>query len=100
VHLISLVVALLLVALPSAPARARLAAPARAATASTAVGVVNINTADAKQLTTLDGVGRGLARRSSSTGRPTASSRSRGHPEGEGVGKGLWERNKDRIVVR
>ena len=47
------------------------------AAAVTAVARVNINTAGVKELMTLDGVGRGSRRRSSSTARRTARSRSR-----------------------
>lgn len=101
VSLMSLLVALLLAALPSMPARAASPTPAREATTSTAVGVVNINTADVKQLTSLDGVGRSLAEKIVQHRQANGSFQK---PEDirkvKGVGKGIWERNKDRIVVR
>lgn len=101
VHLISLVVALLLVALPSVPADAASPPAPRESTASTVVGAVNINTADARQLTALDGVSRGLAEKIVQHRQANGAFQK---PEDirkvKGVGKAIWDRNKDRIVVR
>jgi competence protein ComEA len=62
---------------------------------------VNINTAGAKELSTLEGVGAKVAERI------VAYREAHGpfkHPEDlrkvEGIGKGLWERNRERIVVK
>lgn len=62
---------------------------------------VNINTADVKQLMKLSGVGRSVAER-------IVQYRDAHGPfkkpeelrKVEGVGAGLWERNRERIVVR
>lgn len=82
-----------------------LTTPADAAqemTATATVGdKVNINTADVKALMTLDGVGRKLAEKIveyRTTHGPFKK------PEEvrrvEGLGAGLWERNRDRIVIK
>jgi competence protein ComEA len=62
---------------------------------------VNINTANVKELMTLDGVGRKAAERI------VAHREARGpfkKPDDikkvEGVGEGVWEKNRPRIVVR
>lgn len=62
---------------------------------------VNINTADVKELMTLDGVGRKVAER-------IVEYRDAHGPfkkpeelrKVEGIGGGLWERNRERIVVK
>jgi competence ComEA-like helix-hairpin-helix protein len=63
--------------------------------------VVNINTADVKSLMTLDGVGRKVAEKIVEY-RHTHGPFSK--PDDvrkvEGIGGGLWERNRERIVVK
>ena len=62
---------------------------------------VNINTADVKQLMSLDGVGRKLAEK-------IVEYRKEHGPfnkpdelrKVEGVGAGLWQRNRERVVVK
>jgi competence ComEA-like helix-hairpin-helix protein len=101
-HLAFLVALLALVLLLAAPAGAR---PATAATLTAAAAVggdkININTADVKQLMTLTGVGRSLAERIVQYREAHGSFKK---PEDlrkvEGVGGGLWERNRERIVVK
>ena len=71
--------------------------------ASTAVGgdKVNINTADVKALMTLEGVGRKVAakiveyRQAHGPFKKADELR-----KVDGIGGGLWERNKERIVVK
>ena len=66
-----------------------------------AVDKVNINTADVKELMTLDGVGRKLAEKivefRKVHGAFTKPEQLR---KVEGVGAGLWERNRERVVVK
>jgi competence protein ComEA len=77
-------------------------AVADTAGASTTVGAkVNINTADVKSLMTLTGVGRSLAEKivkyrdeHGQFKKPTDLRKV------EGVGETLWEKNRDRIVVK
>lgn len=82
------------------------AAPGRpahgVATATAPVnGAVNINTADVKQLMTLTGVGRKAAEKiveyRSTKGPFTKPEEIR---RVQGIGGGLWEKNRDRIVVK
>jgi competence protein ComEA len=65
------------------------------------VDKVNINTAEVKQLMTLEGVGRKLAEKiveyRKAHGPFTKPEQLR---KVEGVGAGLWERNRDRVVVK
>jgi competence protein ComEA len=70
-------------------------------TEATLDGSVNINIAGVKELTALDGVGKKLAQK-------IVDYRDAHGPfkkpeelrKVEGLGKGLWERNRDRIVVK
>jgi competence protein ComEA len=90
----------LLAALAASPA---FAAESRASSA--AVGQtrdkININTATAKELQKLDGVGHAVAERIVHY-REEHGPFKRGEDlrKVEGVGAGLWERNRDRIVVK
>ena len=75
-----------------------------AATTSTTVGTdakVNINTASAKELTTLRGVGPRVAERIVEY-RETHGPFKKAEDlrKVEGVGKSLWERNRDRVVIK
>jgi competence protein ComEA len=71
------------------------------ATDTSVGGPVNINTADVKQLSTLDGVGKKLAQKivdyREAHGQFKKPDEVR---KVDGVGKALWERNRDRIVVK
>jgi competence protein ComEA len=62
---------------------------------------VNINSADVKSLMTLTGVGRKVAERiveyRASHGPFTKPEEIR---KVQGVGSGVWERNRDRIVIK
>jgi competence protein ComEA len=72
----------------------------RAAAAPAAPGRVNINTADVKTLMTLEGVGRRVAERIVEYRQAHGPFK---RPEEirrvEGIGAGLWEKNRARIVV-
>ena len=93
----------LLAALAASPAFAAVVAESSAASA--AVGEthdkININTASAKELQKLDGVGRSVAERIVHY-REEHGPFKRGEDlrKVEGIGAGLWERNRDRIVVK
>ena len=69
--------------------------------ASAPEGAVNINTADVKQLMTLDGIGEKVAEKiveyRKEHGPFKAGEEIR---KVRGVGHGLWEKNRDRIVVK
>lgn len=86
---------------PARSDKTRVAAPAseRSQTASTAK--VNVNTADVKSLMTLTGVGRKVAEKiveyRDSHGPFKKAEEIR---KVEGVGNGVWERNRERIVVK
>ena len=69
--------------------------------ASSAPGKVNINTADVKQLMTLTGVGRKVAE-SIVEYRDTHGPFKKADDlrKVEGVGTGLWEKNRERIVTK
>ena len=72
------------------------------AAASTTVGAkININTADVKSLMTLTGVGRSLAEKivkyRDEHGQFKKATDLR---KVEGVGDALWEKNRERIVVK
>lgn len=97
---IALAVLLAAVAVAASPAAADTAG------ASTVVGAartekVNINTADVKALMTLSGVNRGLAekivkyRDEHGTFKKAQDLR-----KVDGVGEALWEKNRERIVVK
>jgi len=92
----------LLVALIASPAVAA-AAESRAASAGggEAHDKININTASAKELQKLDGVGHAVAERIVHY-REEHGPFKRGEDlrKVEGIGAGLWERNRDRIVVK
>jgi competence ComEA-like helix-hairpin-helix protein len=71
------------------------------ATETSVGGPVNINTAGVKELTALDGIGKKLAQKIVEYREAHGQFKK---PEElrkvEGVGKGLWERNRDRIVTK
>ena len=76
---------------------------AETVSASTHIGndKVNINTADVKALMTLTGVGHGLAEKIVKY-RDEHGMFKRPHDlrKVEGVGEALWEKNRERIVVK
>ena len=87
----------------AAPALAAVATHTETLSASATLGGarVNINTASVKELMTLEGVGRRVAEKI------VEYRETRGpfkKPEDlrkvEGVGGGLWEKNKDRVVIK
>jgi competence protein ComEA len=102
-HLVALVLLLAVIASPLTAAVA--APPARgdgaSAAASVGTGVININTAGVKELMTLSGVGRSLAEKIVKHRDAHGLFKK---PEDlrkvEGVGGGLWEKNRERIVVK
>jgi competence protein ComEA len=74
---------------------------ARAATTTTSTEKININTADVKALMTLNGVGRSLAEKivkHRDEHGPFKKPQDLRHVEG--VGNGLWEKNRERISVK
>ena len=76
----------------------------RATTVSAPVGSdakVNINTADVKELMTLNGVGHKVAERIV-TYREAHGPFKKAEEvrKVEGIGQGLWERNRQRIVIK
>jgi competence ComEA-like helix-hairpin-helix protein len=89
-----------LAALAAAPGLAAVATESFAAAADKQ-DKVNINTASAKELQKLEGVGRGVAERIV-TYREEHGPFKRGEDlkKVEGVGAALWERNRARIVVK
>jgi competence protein ComEA len=93
----------LLVALVASPAFAAAAAESRGASAAVSEtrDKININTASAKDLQKLDGVGHAVAERIVHY-REEHGPFKRGEDlrKVEGIGAGLWERNRDRIVVK
>ena len=93
----------LLAALVASPAVAAAVAESSASSAavSEAHDKININTASAKELQKLDGVGRSVAERIVHY-REVHGPFKRGEDlrKVEGIGAGLWERNRDRIVVK
>ncbi len=100
-RMLSTLFAVLLVA-PWPAAADQTARPGAEARATAAIGApVNINTADVKALMTLDGVGRRVAEK-------IVEYRQKNGPFAKpedvrrvsGIGKGLWERNRERIVVK
>ena len=96
VKLIALALALAVLTLAPSPAGAETAA------ASTSVGEkVNINTADVKSLMTLAGVGRSLAEKIVKYRDEHGQFRKPNElRKVEGVGEALWEKNRERIVVK
>ena len=97
VQLIALAVLLAVVAPALSPAAAE------TVSASTAVGAdrININTADVKSLMTLTGVGRSLAEKIVKYRDEHGSfKRPQDLRKVEGVGETLWEKNRERIVVK
>ena len=79
-------------------------ASSRATTVSTTVGSdvkVNINTASAKELMTLNGIGAKVAERIVAYREAKGPfKKAEDLKKVEGVGKGLWERNRERIVTK
>ncbi|HXH82830.1 MAG TPA: helix-hairpin-helix domain-containing protein [Candidatus Tectomicrobia bacterium] len=100
-HLLRAIALVLVAAVPvaAAPPASRPAPSGRAAPAG--AGPVNINTASAQDLMRLDGVGAALAER-------IVEYRDKHGPftkpddlqRVKGVGKGVWEKNRERIVVK
>ncbi len=100
-HVGVLIVLLVAVTSPSTAALAGVLS-AETVTVAAAVGAkININTADVKELMKLPGVGRSLAEK-------IVQYRDAHGPfkkatdlrKVEGVGNGLWEKNRERIVVK
>lgn len=86
----------------ASPETTRVVVPARASSARNgAAAKVNVNTADVKSLMTLTGVGRKVAEKiveyRESHGPFKKADELR---KVEGVGNGVWERNRERIVVK
>jgi competence protein ComEA len=86
----------------SPPALAATVTVRETLTAAAAVGDrVNINTADVKELMTLSGVGQKVAERIVEYREAHGPFKK---PEDlrkvEGIGGGLWERNRERIVIK
>jgi len=100
----ALVVVLLIAAMSVVSWPAEAAPPGRpepADAAETTGGTININTADVKELMRLEGVGRRVAEKiveyrehHGLFQKPEEIRRV------EGIGSGLWERNRARIVVK
>ena len=93
----------LIAALAAGPALGALATEsfAASATAGDKQGKVNINTATAKELQTLDGVGHTVAERIVHYREEHGPfKRAEDLRKVEGIGAGLWERNRERIVVK
>jgi competence ComEA-like helix-hairpin-helix protein len=100
---IPLVLAVFVVAfVVAATATAAVTTPARTLTASAAVGdKININTADVKALMTLEGVGRKVAEKIVEYRQAHGPFKKADElRKVDGIGGGLWERNKERIVVK
>jgi competence protein ComEA len=96
------VVVVLLAALAvGIPARAATVTETHAAKAEVGGDKVNINTASVKELLKLDGIGRAVAERIVQY-REAHGPFKRGHDvmKVEGVGDALWEKNRERIVVK
>lgn len=100
-HLVILAVLLTVVASPPPSALAGIAPTGVTTVAATVDAKININTADVKELMKLQGVGRNLAEK-------IVQYRDAHGPfkkatdlrKVEGVGDGLWEKNRERIVVK
>lgn len=93
---------LVAVTLLAAPALAATVSRTETITASVPVGgKVNINTGSVKDLMTLAGVGKKVAEKIVEyRGAHGAFKRAADVRKVEGLGEALWERNKDRIVVK
>jgi competence protein ComEA len=91
-----------LAALAASPVAAAVVADsASSAAVSETKDKVNINTASTKELQKLDGVGRAVAERIVHYREEHGPfKRSEDLRKVEGIGAGLWERNRDRIVVK
>jgi competence protein ComEA len=98
---VMLVVLLAVGASMPAPAPAGIS-PTEAMTVAAAVDAkVNINTADVKELMKLQGVGRSLAEKIVQYRDAHGPFKKAGDlRKVEGVGDGLWEKNRERIVVK
>jgi competence protein ComEA len=103
-----LIAALLLLVPAPAPAGAAKSGPepsGRELSASTTVGAeagpkVNINTAGVKELMTLGGIGRKVAEKIIEYRQAHGPfQRAEDVRKVEGIGRGLWQRNRDRMVV-
>ena len=87
--------------LPLTPAVAAVVPAGTVAVAAAATARININTADAKELTKLEGVSRSLAekivqyRDAHGPFRKATDLR-----KVDGVGDGVWAKNRQRIVVK
>ena len=99
----SIVTFTLLAVLAASPTVAAVVAESSASSAAVSEthDKININTASAKELQKLDGVGRSVAERIVHY-REEHGPFKRGEDlrKVEGIGAGLWERNRDRIVVK
>ena len=100
----ALVIVLLIAAVSVVSWPAEAAPPGRpepADAAETTGGTININTADVKELMKLEGVGRKVAEKiveyREHHGRFQKPEELR---KVEGIGSGLWERNRARIVIK
>lgn len=102
-HVSALAAVLVLTVLVENPVVAATAASAETARAATTTSTekVNINTADAKALASLSGVSRSLAEKIVKYRDEHGAFKK---PEDlrrvEGVGNGVWEKNRDRISVK
>ena len=100
-HLVILVALLTAASPPARPATAGVTAAPSMNAAATVEAKVNINTADTKELMKLQGVGRSLAekivqyRDAHGLFKKAVDLR-----KVEGVGDALWEKNRERIVVK
>jgi competence protein ComEA len=100
-HLVSLVVLLAAIVVVPATSRAGAAGADPIPVSAPAADKVNINTADVKTLMTLTGVGRKVAEK-------IVEYRDNHGPfkkadelrKVEGVGSGVWEKNRDRVVTK
>jgi competence protein ComEA len=99
----SIVTFTLLATLAASPTVAAVVAESSASSAAVSEthDKININTASAKELQKLEGVGRSVAERIVHY-REEHGPFKRGEDlrKVEGIGAGLWERNRDRIVVK
>jgi competence protein ComEA len=100
-QIVLLVVLLTAVAFSPAPGLAGVTPKEAVPAAATTEAKININTADVKELMKLNGVGRNLAEK-------IVQYRDAHGPfkkatdlrKVEGLGDGLWEKNRERIVVK
>jgi len=98
------VIALMVMPWPAVAADKAANASSRATTVPTTVGSdvkVNINTASAKELMTLNGIGAKVAERIVTYREANGPfKKAEDLRKVEGIGKGLWERNRERIVTK